>query len=94
MTTEPRPVSKALLIPDRPRIYAPVGKSGPNMVVSINSLMVTSGLSITSITESITSERLCGGMFVAIPTAIPVPPLAKMFGKRAGITTGSRSSPS
>ncbi len=45
-------------------------------------------------TASIVSPRLCGGMFVAIPTAIPVVPLTKRFGKRAGKTSGSRSVPS
>ena len=36
-----------------------------------------------------TSVRLCGGMFVAIPTAIPEEPLTSRFGKRAGSTRGS-----
>ncbi|MCG0900125.1 hypothetical protein IMAU10572_02633 [Lactiplantibacillus plantarum] len=38
-----------------------------------------------------TSAKLCGGMFVVIPTAIPVAPLTSKFGKRAGKTAGSRS---
>ena len=38
--------------------------------------------------------RLCGGMFVAMPTAIPGEPLASRFGKRAGSTTGSVTEPS
>ncbi len=36
-----------------------------------------------------TSPRLCGGMFVAIPTAIPAEPLTSRFGNRAGSTVGS-----
>ena len=40
---------------------------------------------------SIVSLRLCGGMFVAMPTAIPVPPLISRLGKDAGNTTGSVS---
>jgi hypothetical protein len=36
------------------------------------------------------SSRLCGGMFVAMPTAIPLDPLASRFGKVAGSTSGSR----
>ena len=36
-----------------------------------------------------TSRRLCGGMFVAMPTAMPPEPLTSRFGKRAGRTVGS-----
>ena len=35
------------------------------------------------------SVRLCGGMLVAIPTAMPDEPLTSRFGRRAGSTTGS-----
>ena len=35
------------------------------------------------------SVRLCGGMLVAIPTAMPEEPLTRRFGRRAGSTTGS-----
>ncbi len=38
---------------------------------------------------SITSPRLCGGILVAMPTAIPVPPLTRRFGNAAGKTVGS-----
>ena len=38
-----------------------------------------------------TSVRLCGGIRVAIPTAIPSLPLRSRFGKRAGRTEGSIS---
>ena len=38
---------------------------------------------------SITSRRLCGGMLVAMPTAMPEEPLTSRFGKRAGRTIGS-----
>ena len=41
------------------------------------------------ITPSITSPRLCGGMFVAMPTAMPVEPLTSRFGYVAGKTVGS-----
>ena len=40
-------------------------------------------------TPSATSRRLCGGMFVAIPTAIPEPPLTSRLGKRLGRRSGS-----
>ena len=45
-------------------------------------------------TASITSPRLCGGMFVAMPTAIPEEPFTSRFGNRAGSTTGWTSYPS
>ena len=35
------------------------------------------------------SLRLCGGMFVAIPTAMPDEPLTSRFGRPAGRTFGS-----
>ena len=40
------------------------------------------------------SSMLCGGMLVAMPTAMPLDPLASRFGNAAGSTTGSRSDPS
>ena len=42
----------------------------------------------------ITSVRLCGGMFVAIPTAIPDEPLINKFGIFVGNTSGMCSLPS
>ena len=41
-----------------------------------------------------TSPKLCGGIFVAIPTAIPVEPFTNKFGYLDGNTCGSRSEPS
>jgi hypothetical protein len=55
----------------------------------INCAMVISGLSICAQMPSMTSPRLCGGMFVAMPTAMPVPPLTSKFGNAAGKTVGS-----
>ena len=57
----------------------PVGKSGPGSIV-ISSSMVASGLSISMVVASMTSPRLCGGMLVAMPTAIPAEPLTSRFG--------------
>ncbi len=37
-----------------------------------------------------TSRRLCGGMLVAMPTAMPELPLMMRLGMRAGRTEGSR----
>ena len=68
---------------------APVGKSGPlTCFISLSTEM--SGSSIIAMIASATSPRLCGGMFVAMPTAIPDEPLTSRFGKRAGRTDGSR----
>ncbi len=85
MTTRPRPVRYASRMPDRPTMIAPVGKSGP-FTCFIRSSTFASGLSISVTTASITSPRLCGGMFVAMPTAMPALPFTSRFGKRAGST--------
>ena len=42
--------------------------------------MVASGLSISSSTALATSRRLCGGMLVAMPTAMPLEPLTRRLG--------------
>ena len=41
-----------------------------------------------------TSFRLCGGMFVAMPTAMPLEPLTRRLGSFDGRTTGCRRRPS
>ena len=91
----PRPVRYASSIPLVPRISPPVGKSGPLMISRISSIVVSSLsailLSIILTTASMTSRRLCGGIFVAIPTAIPDVPFTRRFGNLAGSTTGSFS---
>ena len=74
-------------------IIPAVGKSGPG-ICSIRSFISIEGLSITARLALITSVRLCGGMFVAIPTAIPDEPLISKFGNLVGITDGSDSDPS
>ena len=48
-----------------------------------------SGFSRMQMQALITSVRLCGGIFVAMPTAIPDEPLTSRFGKRDGRTRGS-----
>ena len=77
-------------MPDLPNTIPPVGKSGPGNT-SINSAVVTSGFFINKCKAEITSPKWCGGIFVAIPTAIPVAPLTRRFGIRDGKTSGSRS---
>ncbi len=66
----------------------PVGKSGPG-ISSTSSSKVSCGLSITATMPSITSERLCGGMLVAMPTAMPAEPFTRRFGNLDGSTSGS-----
>ena len=78
-------------MPRRPTIRPPVGKSGPGIsLISSRSFCsrVNAGASggaisvcsITQTTPSMTSRRLCGGMLVAMPTAMPVEPLTSRFG--------------
>ena len=59
---------------------------------SIRSSMVASGFLIRCSAASQSSCALCGGMDVAMPTAMPEAPLARRFGKAPGRTTGSWSS--
>ena len=85
---EPLPVSYAFLIPELPSIIPPVGKSGP-LTYSISPKVSISWLSIYATQPSITSPKLCGGIFVAIPTAIPIEPLTSILGNLLGNTLGS-----
>ena len=66
----------------------PRGKSGP-LIFSMICAVVASGLSMSSTAALTTSPKLCGGMFVARPTAMPDEPLTSRFGNWAGRTTGS-----
>ncbi len=75
------------------KIVPPVGKSGP-VTISHSSSTVSSGLSMSAFTASQISWRLCGGMLVAIPTAMPLEPLTSRLGSFEGSTTGWRSRPS
>ena len=86
----PLPVVYACFIPSLPRISPSVGKSGP-LITLIRSSSVTSSSSIILIIPSITSFKLCGGIFVAIPTAIPDEPFIKSVGILVGNTVGSCS---
>ncbi len=84
-------------MPRVPRIWAAVGKSGPgmrSMSASSSSSREASGFSSAHIAPAETSRRLCGGMLVAMPTAMPTDPLTSRFGKRAGRTVGSCVCPS
>ena len=74
-------------------MWPPVGKSGP-FTHRHNCSVVRSGLSSSLISAVQISLRLCGGMFVAMPTAMPVLPLTSRFGTRDGSTIGSLFVPS
>ena len=87
------------MMPARPRMAPPVGKSGPltncmSTSEPLYSSSSSSGWSMRWIVASITSPRLCGGMLVAMPTAMPWLPLTSRLGKRAGSTVGSTREPS
>ncbi len=71
----------------------PVGKSGPGTSWASFST-VAFGALIRCRAASQSSAALCGGMEVAMPTAMPVDPLARRLGKAPGSTTGSCSEPS
>ena len=75
-------------MPLRPMMMPPVGKSGP-LTYSISPARSISGSSIRATMPLTISRRLWGGMFVAMPTAIPWLPLTSRFGKRLGRTWGS-----
>jgi hypothetical protein len=71
-----------------------VGALDLGMTAARVSSRVASGWASTHSAAAATSRRLCGGMFVAMPTAMPELPLTSRFGKRLGSTTGSRVLPS
>mmetsp|Transcript_11410 Transcript_11410/g.18351 ORF Transcript_11410/g.18351 Transcript_11410/m.18351 type:complete len:284 (-) Transcript_11410:635-1486(-) len=88
--TDPLPVSYISRNPSRGRSsIPPVGKSGAGITRSKSSSVHPSGSAANTHSASTTSRRLCGGIDVAIPTAIPVLPLMRMLGRRAGSTEGS-----
>ena len=86
----PRPVSYASFSPSMPMIKPAVGKSGP-LICSISTSVDMSELSISAIRPLMTSVRLCGGIFVAMPTAIPSDPFINRAGTEDGSTEGSFS---
>ena len=71
-----------------PKIKPAVGKSGPFMCF-ISSVVVMFLSSIRATSPLIISFILCGGIFVAMPTAIPSDPLISRVGIAAGNTVGS-----
>jgi len=77
----------------REMIWPPPGKSGPGSTASTSS-SVALGWRISSFAASATSVRLCGGISVAMPTAMPEAPLSSTKGRRAGSSCGSVKAPS
>ena len=69
-------------------MIAPVGKSGPFRCF-IRPFTSMSGSSIMATSAATISRRLCGGMLVAMPTAMPVEPFIRSCGTALGSTTGS-----
>ncbi len=65
-----------------------------SMSASNSSSLDASGFSSAHWAPAATSRRLCGGMLVAMPTAMPALPLISRFGKRDGRTVGSWLRPS
>jgi hypothetical protein len=80
-------------MPERPTIRPPVGRSGPGTCF-ISVSRSAFGYLMRWRAAAMTSPRLCGGMLVAIPTAMPDAPLTSRLGKAAGSATGSCSWPS
>ena len=74
-------------------IWPPPGKSGPG---SFAEQVFERGLRVPSISSAAaaTSRRLCEGISVAMPTAMPDAPLSSTNGKRAGSSFGSWIEPS
>ena len=67
-----------------------MGKSGAGRIC-ISASREMFGSSRTAMTASMDSPRLCVGMFVARPTAMPEAPLTSRLGKRPGSMSGSLS---
>ena len=65
-----------------------MGKSGAGMW-SISCRTVMAGLRMSAFRPDTTSRKLCGGILVAMPTAIPEDPFTSRLGIRAGSTVGS-----
>ena len=86
----PRPVLVGFDDSARPWMMPPVGKSGPCTNFKISASW-RAGLFTSVMVASTISVRLCGGILVAMPTAMPSDPLTSRFGIRAGRTSGSTS---
>ena len=89
-TILPRPVRKASSMPWVPKMMPAVGKSGP-CTMARSSSKLNLGLSMTATMAPAISLRLCGGMLVAMPTAMPLDPLTSRNGRAEGSTRGSCS---
>src|SRR5882672_1534990 len=68
----------------------PVGKSGPG-TICIRPASVIAGSSSSARQAVTISVRLCGGILVAMPTAIPEEPLTRRFGTRVNGSSDRKS---
>mmetsp|Transcript_6804 Transcript_6804/g.19804 ORF Transcript_6804/g.19804 Transcript_6804/m.19804 type:complete len:427 (-) Transcript_6804:578-1858(-) len=93
ITTAPLPVLYSFRTPSSPTISAPVGKSGAGISENRRS-SDREGFLMSAMHASTSSPSWCGGMLVAIPTAIPVAPFSSRKGSFAGRMVGSTSFPS
>mmetsp|Transcript_14797 Transcript_14797/g.61637 ORF Transcript_14797/g.61637 Transcript_14797/m.61637 type:complete len:386 (-) Transcript_14797:373-1530(-) len=84
----PLPVRYMARSPPSSTIWPPVGKSGAGRR-AMSASTPTSASSMSASSAAATSRRLCGGMLVAMPTAMPWLPLMSRFGSLAGSTAGS-----
>ena len=75
-------------MPSRPEMTPPVGKSGPWTIWQTSSIEMW-GRSMMAQVAVMISSRLCGGMLVVMPTAMPVEPFISRFGSAEGRTVGS-----
>ncbi len=74
-------------------ICPPPGKSGPG-TISCRRAASMPGSRRTATAAAAISRRLCGGISVAMPTAMPDAPLSRTIGRRAGNRRGSSVEPS
>ena len=90
----PRPVAYiSMICAGGVMIWPPPGKSGPG-IIAISSGCVIFGLRIIATAACATSVRLCDGISVAKPTAMPEAPFSSTIGRRAGSKRGSSVEPS
>ncbi len=88
--SRPRPPLYAATISCAPLMMPAVGKSGPG-TICISPASEMDGSSSTARQALTISVRLCGGILVAMPTAMPDEPFSSRLGTRVGSTEGSCS---
>ena len=76
------------MMPRRPMMMPPVGKSGPG-TISIRRSTPISGSSIVATIAPQISRTLWGGIVLDMPTAMPLEPFTSRLGNLPGRTHGS-----